>query len=223
MIKPNLPSMNQPARILAQNIRSGSGNHGLSEDQLYEIFSHCSNIDQLAYSLKKCAETSGKDAFSTQSNVIVRPAFTQFTTWHHIDEQWNSSWGFNKAQPGCYVYGLYETPVPTTPADFLDINVIYIGESRATNRNCMLGRRTDFKGTVRNPRLSPYGCGTAFKNAFGQDKINFVYQAYLVMHPSLCKSIEMELLGEYYKKYQKIPICNPSLDLVRVKKFLNIK
>ena len=86
----------------------------------------------------------------------------------------------------------------------------------------MLGRRTDFKGTVRNPRLQPYGCGTVFKEQFGQDKINFVYQAYLPMHPSYCKTIELDLLSEYYKKFQKIPICNPELDLSKVKKYMPI-
>jgi hypothetical protein len=83
----------------------------------------------------------------------------------------------------------------------------------------MLGRRTDFKGTVRNERLSPYGCGTAFKLNFGKDKIDSVYQAYLPMHPSYCKIVELDLLLEYYKKYDKIPVCNPPLDLVKVQKY----
>lgn len=210
------------ARILAQNIRIGSGNHGLSEDQLYQIFSASNNIDQLAYTLRKCVEHGGKDAFSTQPATIVQPDFKKFTEWHHIDEKWSASWGFAKTQPGCYVYGLYDSK-PTGPADFLDGGIIYIGESRAVTRNCMLGRRTDFKGTVRNDRLSPYGCGTAFKNAFGADKIDDVYQAYLPMHPSLCKLTEIKLLAEYYNKYNRIPVCNPPLDLVRVRKFLEGK
>jgi hypothetical protein len=212
--------MNDPARILAKNIRAGSGNHGLTEDQLYEIFSNCSRIDQLAYSLFKCAEISGKSAFTTQLNTQVRPSLTDFTAWHQIDETWNDSWGFDKAHPGCYIYGLFENGAPAGPADFLGPQVIYIGESRATSRHSMLGRRTDFKGTVRNDRLSPYGCGTVFKEAFGQDKIDFVYQAYLPMHPSFCKNIELELLGEFFKKYNQIPVCNPKLDLVKVKKYL---
>jgi hypothetical protein len=83
----------------------------------------------------------------------------------------------------------------------------------------MLGRRTDFKGTVRNERLSPYGCGTAFKENFGKDKIDHVYQAYLPMHPSYCKTAELDLLSEYYKKYNRIPSCNPPLDLVKVQKY----
>lgn len=210
---------NDLARTLAKNIRAGSGNHGLSEDVLYDILSKTSDVEQFAYTLRKCAEHGGKEAFSTQDSTILKPQFTDFTSWHHIDEAWDISWGFNKTQPGCYIYGLYNTK-PTGPADFLDAGVIYIGESRAVTRNCMLGRRTDFRGTVRNDRLSPYGCGTAFKNAFGVGQINNTYQSYLPMHPSLCKTTELELLGEYYKKYNRIPVCNPPLDLVRVEKFL---
>lgn len=211
--------MTDLARVLAQNIRAGSGNHGLSEDSLYQIFASSSDVEQLAYTLRKCAEHSGQNFFSTHDLKIAKPALTDFTVWHQIDEAWDSSWGFNKTQPGCYVYGLYDHK-PTGPANFLDSGVIYIGESRAVTRNCMLGRRTDFKGTVRNNRLSPYGCGTAFKNAFGTDRIDDTYQAYLPLHPSLCKTVELELLGEYYKKYNTIPVCNPPLDLVRVQKFL---
>jgi hypothetical protein len=210
--------MTDAARTLAQNIRSGSGNHGLTEDQLYDVFKHCANIDQLAYSLFKCAEVSGKGAFVTQSVTHTKPNIAVFTTWHQIDEKWNESWGFDKSHPGCYVYGLFENGAPAGPADFLDASVIYIGESRATSRNSMLGRRTDFKGTVRNNRLSPYGCGTAFKEAFGQNKIDHVYQAYLPMHPSYCKTTELELLSKYFAKYNKIPVCNPPLDLAKTQK-----
>jgi len=210
--------MDDLARILAENIRAGSGNHGLDENSLYEIFSNC-NVEQLAYTLRKCVEHSGSSAFSTNKSSFIKPQFTDFTIWHHIDESWNESWGFKKTQPGCYIYGLFDK-VPSGPADFLGNSVIYIGESRAVTRNCMLGRRTDFKGTVRNDRLSPYGCGTAFKEAFGKDQIDNVYQAYLPMHPSLCKQVEIELLSLYYKKYNSIPVCNPPLDLTRVKKNL---
>jgi hypothetical protein len=211
---------NIEARILAKNIRLGSGNHGLTEDQLYEIFKHSASINQLAYSLKKCAELSGKEFFVTQDQTVACPSYDQFTTWHHIDEQWNESWGFLKTHPGCYVYGVFDELPANKPADFLCNEVIYIGESRAVTRNCMLGRRTDFKGTVRNERLSPYGCGTAFKEHFGKSTIDKCYQAYLPMHPSFCKSSEIELLSQYYLKYNKIPVCNPPLDLVRVKKYL---
>lgn len=212
--------MNDPIRNLAHNIRVGSGNHGLSEDQLYEIFKNCGQPDMLAYSLFKCAEVSGKSAFTTQVLTQEEPDLSKFTTWHQIDEQWSRDWGFEKTNPGCYVYGLFENGAPEDPADFLDPHVIYIGESRATTRNCMLGRRTDFKGTVRNDRLSPYGCGTAFKEIFGREKIDKVYQAYLPMHPSHCKKTEIKMLGQYFTKFGKIPPCNPPLDLVRTQKYL---
>lgn len=211
--------MTDSIRTFAKNISQGSGGHGLTEDQLYAIFANCTNIEQLAYTFRKCVEHGGKDAFSTQVSNIVKPSFTSFTRWYHVDAKWEASWGFSKTQPGCYIYGLYENNLPTS-ADFLDEGVIYIGESRAVTRNCMLGRRTDFKGTVKNDRLSPYGCGTAFKENFGKDKIKYVYQAYLPMHPSLCKDTELELLVEYYNKYKRIPVCNPSLDLTRVLKYI---
>ena len=211
--------MNDAARNLSRNIRAGSGNHGLTEDQLYDIFKGCGQLDMLAYSLFKCAEVSGKAAFTTQEKTIDEPELNAFTVWHQIDESWTSDWGFDKSHPGCYVYGLFDQE-PVGHADFLDPHVIYIGESRAVTRNCMLGRRTDFKGTVRNDRLSPYGCGTAFKEKFGKDKIDKVYQAYLPMHPSYCKTIEIKLLAQYFQKFGKIPPCNPPLDFVRVQKFL---
>ena len=212
--------MTDTARILAQNIRSGSGNHGLTEDQLYDIFRHCDRVDQLAYSLFKCAEVSGKAAFTTQLVTHDRPDVTAFTAWHQIDEQWNESWGFDKAHPGCYIYGVFENGAPAGSADFLANEVIYIGESRATTRHSMLGRRTDFRGTVRNERLSPYGCGTAFKESIGQDKIDYVYQAYLPMHPSYCKITELELLAKYFLKYNQIPVCNPALDLSKTQRYI---
>lgn len=211
--------MSEAARNLAQNIRAGSGNHGLTEDQLYEVFKDCNHIDLLAYSLFKCAEISGKAAFTTQIKTIEEPKLDSFTVWHHIDETWNSNWGFDKWHPGCYLYGLFKSP-PEGLASYLDPRVIYIGESRAVTRNSMLGRRTDFRGTVRNDRLSPYGCGTAFKEKFGKDRIEEVYQAYLPMHPSYCKSTEIKLLAEYYKKFGIIPPCNPPLDLARVQRYL---
>lgn len=210
--------------ILAENIVNGSGGHGLKKELLEKIFQgHDALLDDFCYTIKKLVETSGSEFISTQSLTINKPNSTDFTVWHHIDEKWDVSWGFDKKDAGCYVYGLYPNGTPTGHADFLHKDVIYIGESRATTRNCMLGRRTDFKGTVKNPRLSPYGCGTAFKNAFGADQIKFAYQAYLPMHSSLVKEYEMYLLCEYYKKYNKVPICNPESDLRRVELKLNIK
>jgi len=92
--------INDLARTLAKNIREGSGNHGLSEDALYDILCKSSDVEQFAYTLRKCAEHSGKESFSTQHATIIRPKLTDFTIWHHIDESWNINWGFNKTQPG---------------------------------------------------------------------------------------------------------------------------
>jgi hypothetical protein len=210
-------------KILAENIANGSGGHGLKRDVLERIFQgHDDLLDDFCYTIKKLVETSGSEFISTQSLSITKPNFTDFTIWHHIDETWSAEWGFDRKDAGCYVYGLYPNGAPVGSADFLDQGVIYIGESRATTRNCMLGRRTDFKGTVRNERLSPYGCGTAFKNNFGKNQIDQTYQAYLPMHSSLVKNTEMELLCQYYQKYNRIPVCNPESDLRRVQLKLGI-
>ena len=204
------------AETLAENIVKGSGGHGLKKNQLIKIFNNIENLEDFAYTLKKVLEHGGKDYLTTQVFQTDIPSFDTFTKWFHIDEKYDNSWGFDKKDAGCYMYGLYKEKPPTS-VDILDPGVIYIGESRATTRNCMLGRRTDFKGTVRNDRLSPYGCGTAFKEKFGRDNINFVYQCYLPMHNSLVKEVEMQMLCMYYKKYNTIPACNPENDLRRVK------
>ena len=208
--------MKMKAEILAENIVKGSGSHGLKKEQLTKIFSAIDNLEDFAYTLKKVFEHGGKDYLTTQIFSHAVPSFDSFTQWYHIDDKFDASWGFDKKDAGCYLYGLFKEQ-PPKQVDILDDAVIYIGESRATTRNCMLGRRTDFKGTVRNDRLSPYGCGTAFKDQFGKDNIDFVYQAYLPMHNSLVKEAEMEMLCMYYKKYNKIPACNPNNDLRRVK------
>ena len=212
--------MKDLAKILAKNIHSGSGNHGLSEEELYNLFKNCNKLEQFAYTLRKCVEFSQANSFITQEIIIDQPNIDKFTQWHHIDEPWNESWGFEKTHPGCYLYAVFENGPPPKRAKFLDEAVIYIGESRAITRNSMLGRRTDFKGTVRNNRLSPYGCGTVFKESIGQEKIDHCYQAYLPLHPSLCKKTELEILTNYYLHFRKIPICNPALDLARVKRYL---
>jgi hypothetical protein len=211
---------NDLARILAQNIRSGSGNHGLSEDDLYLIFKNCNNIDGLAYSLSKCAELTGKDAFSTQLITQDKPVLTNFSTWHHIDEPHSFEWGFNINSPGCYVYGLFPDGPPPGPANFLDKSVFYIGESRAVSRKSMLGRRADFKNGVRNDWVSPMGNSQSFKEKYGQSQIENAYQAYLTMHPSFCKTTEMKLLCEYHRKYKAVPACNPTKDLHIVERLL---
>lgn len=210
------PERDQRAERLAANIHRGSGGHGLSREELYSLFEGYNRLDQLAYTLFKCAETTGKMAFTTQAQRDEPPKLTEFTEWHHIDEVYKESWGFDKNTPGCYLYGLFPQGAPPGPALYLDPAVFYIGESRATTRNCMLGRRTDFRGTVRNARLSPYGCGTEFKRHFGAEQITSVYQAYLPMPASWCKQTELELLLAYWRHYQRVPLCNPRTDQNRV-------
>lgn len=201
--------------ILAENIVKGSGGHGLKKAQLVKIFDKIDNLEDFTYTLKKVLEHGGKDYLTTQSHQLSPPAFSNFTKWHHIDEKHDLSWGFDKKDAGCYMYGLFRDKPPAN-ADVLQPGIIYIGESRATTRNCMLGRRTDFKGTVRNNRLSPYGCGTAFKEKYGKETIEYVYQAYLPMHNSLVKDRELDMLVMFYKYHGSIPECNPPSDLRRV-------
>jgi hypothetical protein len=202
-------------KILAKNIHQAAGGHGLKLEEL----EHCLDkidkkyIDLLAYTLTKAAELDPTNAFSTVPIQIDKPAIA-FTKWHHIESKWNSSWGFNKNHPGCYIYGLFKDNKPdnTSPANYLDPNVIYIGESRSVKRNSMLGRRNDFKCTVKGNLLSPYGCGTAFKNIYGPDNLQYTYQAYMPIHQSWTKSIELELLSNYYNTHNKIPPLNPPSD-----------
>lgn len=208
------------ASSLARNIHIGSGKHGISESDLYQIFKDIQNIELFAYTLKKCAEHGGQTFFSTQEQTVEKPNYANFTKWHHIDEPWDYSWNFSKRNPGCYIYGLFEAPPENDKADFLSKEVFYIGESRAITRNSMLGRRADFKNGVRNEWVSPMGNSQTFREVFGQNQINKVYQAYLPMHSSFCKESELYLLSQYYLKYNKIPVCNPELDYQKVKKYL---
>lgn len=204
-------------KILADNIAKGSGGHGLRKEVLEQIFQgHEQHLDDFCYTLQKLFSLGNTEFVSVHELEIQRPDFSKFTVWHHIDETWSSTWGFDKKDAGCYVYGYFPKGAPAGSANYLDQGVIYIGESRATTRNCMLGRRTDFKGTVRNERLSPYGCGTAFKENFQKSDIDHCYQAYLPMHSSLVKEAEMDLMCSYYATYGRIPICNPDSDRRRV-------
>ena len=203
------------SQILAENIVKGSGGHGLKKDQLVKIFDKVDNLEDFAYTIRKVLELGGKDYLTTQSYKLGMPKFTEFTKWHHVDEKYDISWGFDKKDAGCYMYGLFRDGAPSN-ADILQPGIIYIGESRAITRNCMLGRRTDFKGTVRNNRLSPYGCGTAFKEKYPVKDLDHVYQAYLPMHNSLVKEAEMQMLIMYYQYHKSVPECNPKSDLRRV-------
>jgi hypothetical protein len=208
--------MHNKSNTLAENIVKGSGGHGMKKESLIKIFNNIENLEDFTYTLKKLFDNDGKNFLSTQLVTLKKPDPSQFTKWYHIDDRWEPSWGFSKKDAGCYLYGYYPQGAPAY-TNYLDEGVIYMGESRASTRNSMLGRRTDFRGTVRKDRLSPYGCGTAFKKHFEKNEINNCYQAYLPMHSSLVKDFEMNMLIDYYKKFNRIPICNPDSDLRRVK------
>jgi hypothetical protein len=208
--------ISEDKKTLIQNLVFASGAHGLNEVDLYKNLQTLKDIDGFIYTLKKAFELKGSE-WLTSTHSISEEFEEKWSSWHHIDEQYSTEWGFKKNQPGCYIYGLFGTP-PDGVADFLSENVFYIGESRAISRNCMLGRRGDFVSTVRNDPLCPYGCGTSFLTHFGKEKIDYVYQAYLPMPAHLCLKKETELLTDYYVKYQCLPKCNYVTDETRIKK-----
>jgi hypothetical protein len=206
-------------KILANNIHVGCGKHGIKKEILEKMFEgYEKHLDAFCYTLIKLIEHNNKDYISLDPVEIVKPEYSQFTVWHHIDEQYKESWGFDKKRAGCYIYGLYEDNIPKGSANFLDENVFYIGQSRATTRNCMLGRRKDFSCGVKNVWVSPMGNSQAFIKIFGKEQIKHVYQAYLPMHNSLVKEIEIDLIKNYYIKHGRVPLCNPSQDQKKVEK-----
>ena len=91
------------SKILAENIVKGSGGHGLKQDHLVKIFDKIDNLEDFAYTIKKVVEHGGKDYLTTQSFSNPMPAFDTFTRWHHIDEKYDPSWGFDKKDAGCYM------------------------------------------------------------------------------------------------------------------------
>jgi hypothetical protein len=202
--------------IFISNLFKASGGHGLTELQLHKELYSSNDINMLVYTIKKAVELNGNSWLSVTESYDEETVGT-WSTWHQIDEKYSPEWGFKKTQPGCYIYGLFDTP-PTGQANHLMDEVFYIGESRAVTRNCMLGRRGDFVSTVRNNPHCPYGCGTSFLNIFGKENIDKVYQAYLPTPAYQCKKKESDLLVEYYKKYGKIPVCNYHTDLNRIAK-----
>jgi hypothetical protein len=206
-------------KILANNIHIGSGKHGIKKEILEKIFEgHEKYLDEFCYTLQKLIEFKNIDHINTQEINVSKPDYSKFTIWHHIDETYNESWGFDKKSSGCYIYGLYENDPPKGNANFLDSNVFYVGESRAVTRNCMLGRRKDFSCGVKNSWVSPMGNSQAFVRIFGKEKIKYVYQAFLPMHHSLVKETELDLLLKYYLHHGKVPICNPINDQRKVEK-----
>ena len=206
-------------KILAENIHNGSGKHGIKKEVLEKMFEkYEDHLDDFCYSLSKLIQSNNESFISIAPIEIKKPLFSDFTAWHHIDEPYHESWGFNKKYAGCYIYGLYEENVPKGPANFLDQEVFYIGESRSTTRNCMLGRRKDFSCGVKNVWVSPMGNSQSFSKVYGKEKIKYVYQSFLPMHGSLVKEFELDLLKEYYMRYGRVPICNPNLDEKKIQK-----
>jgi hypothetical protein len=203
--------------IFIKNIIEASGLHGMKEIDLHRNLFSLNNVSSFVYTLKKAFESKNLDWLSC-TELVNEDFEEQWTSWHHIDEKYSESWGFKKNQPGCYIYGLFKNPPNNKPANFLSDEVFYIGQSRSTKRNCMLGRKKDFISTVRNDPLCPYGCGTSFIQKIGKEQIDFVYQAYLPLPASKCLERETDLLIDYYKKYNRLPVCNFYRDENRIKK-----
>ena len=83
-----------------------------------------SSSDFIPY--QKSIEFKNIDHINTQEINVSKPDYSKFTIWHHIDETYNESWGFDKKSSGCYIYGLYENDPPKGNANFLDSNVFAI-------------------------------------------------------------------------------------------------
>lgn len=200
--------------ILIENLFRASGAGGLKKQELYSNLQKLDDVDFFVYTLSKAFKRYG-DNWLNCDFIFDEEVPTSWTEWHHIEEKHSDSWGFTKRQTGCYIYGLFNKK-PVGQANHLDENVFYIGESRSSIRNAMMGRRNDFKHTVKKNPLSPYGVGTLFKENYGKENIDKVYQAYYPIPPYRCKEQETIFLVDYYKKYKRIPICNHSNDLNRI-------
>jgi hypothetical protein len=207
--------------IFIENMFRASGGHGMTRQSLYKNLNSLSDCSALAQSIKKAFEYKGTKWLSL-TEVLDEKFVESWTIWHHIDEAYSECWGFNKKQSGCYIYGLFEE-CPEGIADFTDANVFYIGESRSITRDGMINRKQDFKGTVRNNVHCPHGCGTSFITKFGKEKIDKVYQAYLPLPAYLCKEREMDLLVEYFKVHNRLPVCNHQIYYKRVAERANLR
>ena len=138
-------------------------------------------------------------------------------------ETYQPEWDFEKSHPGCYVYALFPDG-PPSEVDPHYANVIYIGESRAVSRDSMYGRSSDFRSTINNDAVrNPYGNGLKFKELYGKDMLKHVYRAFLPCDANLCKSVELDLLTNYYVHNGRIPSCNSVYDGVKVKKNFRIR
>lgn len=207
--------------IFIENLFRASGGHGLNREELIRNLNSLTDCSSFIQSIKKAFQYN-ESKWLSSTELFDEKFVESWTIWHHIDEPYSESWGFNKKQSGCYIYGLFDE-CPKGTANFTDANVFYIGESRSITRDGMINRKKDFKGTVKNNVHCPHGCGTAFINHFGKDKIDKVYQAYLPLPAYLCKEREMDLLVDYFKIHNRLPVCNHQIYYKRVAKKANQK
>ena len=202
--------------IFIENLLRASGSSAISKANLYKNLQTFTDIQEFIHLISKAVDNYDKEWLSCDY-LFLEDVEEFWTDWHHIDESHSDSWGFHNKQTGCYIYGLFNKK-PTGIADPLDKNVFYIGESRSPIRNAMLGRKNDFKSSVRNEVLAPYGVGIMFKEQFGKENFDFVYQAYYPLPAYKCKEKETELLINYFKTYGNIPRCNHQSDYKRIQK-----
>jgi hypothetical protein len=202
--------------IFIENVFRGSGGGGLKVDELKRNLESLKDVDFFVYSLKKAFQREGLNWLNCDS-LFDENIVELWTQWYQIEQKHSDLWGFTKRQTGCYVYGLFENP-PVGQANHLQEGVFYIGESRSSIRGAMIGRRNDFKHTVKGNPLSPYGVGTLFKEQFGKEKIEQVYQAYYPVPAYKCKKQETQFLVDYFKKYKRLPMCNHTNDYNRISK-----
>ena len=202
--------------IFVENLFRASGASGMKKQILYKNFSSVEDVRTIAYMIQKAIDNHNKDWINCDNFFLEDDKESFWTEWHHIEETHNESWGFSKKQTGCYIYGLFKVP-PKGTANYLDENVFYIGESRSVTRNAMIARRGDFRSSVKNDPLAPYGVGITFKNVFGKENYQYVYQAYYPAPAYKCKDRETHFLVEYFKKYGDLPKCNHERDYNRIK------
>jgi hypothetical protein len=102
--------------------------------------------------------------------------------------------------------------------------VIYIGETRCdgevVSRKGMWSRRADFMSTVQsNGKVkNPYGNALKFLEHYTLDDMKYVSHSFHYVHPKYCKEAELELLTEYYKEHNTLPILQTDIDYKRVYK-----
>lgn len=200
--------------IFIENLFLASGAAGMKKNELYKNLQTLTDVELFMYMIEKAYEHYGKEWLNCHT-LINDEIKEQWTEWHHVEEVYSEKWGFDKKQSGCYIYGLFDKQ-PIGVANPLDKNIFYIGESRSKTRSAMLARRGDFRSTVKNDPLQPYGVGVAFKKTFGIEQYEKVYQAYCPMPVHKCKEKETELLVNFFKTYGKLPTCNNERDFKRV-------